>query len=104
MTMITDQFTPEELKAFYQRLRNYINAEKNAADITSYAEVIALQAWLQRAQDEIARLHDENERLTAERDVWKIACNAQANEVERLRAERRVIPGTNIPDAGTPSY
>ena len=32
---------------------------------------------------------DEIERLTAERDVWKIACNAQADEVKRLRALRK---------------
>lgn len=47
----------------------------------------------ERLAVENAQLRAENERLKAEN--------------ERLLAERtvgRVIPGTNIPDAGTPSY
>jgi chromosome segregation ATPase len=39
------------------------------------------QQWAVRVQ----ALENEIERLTAERDVWKIACNAQAAEVARLR-------------------
>lgn len=33
----------------------------------------------------------EIERLTAERDVWKIACEAQANEVTRLRSTNEYL-------------
>ena len=85
-----------------------------AAEIRRLRTTGAERYWEARWRDEakenelllavIEKLNTEIERQRAERDVWKIACNAQADEVERLRAERRVIPGTNIPDADTPSY
>jgi hypothetical protein len=55
----------------------------------------------EQLKDLIDAHHRMFEPVRVDRDLWKM--RAQKAE-EILMAERRVIPGTNIPDAETPSY
>jgi chromosome segregation ATPase len=48
-----------------------------------------IEVWVGEYRARAERAEAEVERLTSERDVWKIACNAQAAEVDQLRREIR---------------